>query len=49
MTFGKMTRKEAMKAIEKFPTAARGEDAGKPEAQRLLEGLKNLDEKILPG
>jgi hypothetical protein len=47
--FGKMSRKDALKAIEKFPAAARGEDADKAEAQRLLDGLKNLDEKILPG
>ncbi|MEP6507599.1 MAG: DUF4157 domain-containing protein [Gemmatimonadales bacterium] len=47
--FGKMTRKEALKAIEKFPAAALGTDAEKAEAQRLLEGLKSLDEQILPG
>jgi hypothetical protein len=47
--FGKMTRKEALKAIDKFPAAAQGTDADKAEAQRLLEGLKNLDTTVLPG
>lgn len=41
--FGTMTRKEALKAIDKFPAAALGTDADKAEAQRLLNGLKNLD------
>ena len=46
--FGKMTRKEALKAIDKFLVAAQGTDVDKAEAKRLLEGLRNLDEKVLP-
>jgi hypothetical protein len=47
--FGKMTRKQALKAIEDFPRVARGAAADVAEAQRLLDGLKTLDEKVLPG
>ncbi len=47
--FGKMTRKQALKAIADFPKVAKGTDGDIAEAQRLLDGLKNLDEKILPG
>lgn len=46
--FGKMTRKEALKAIDKFPSAAQGTDDDKKEAQRVLQGLKDLDEIVLP-
>jgi Domain of unknown function (DUF4157) len=41
--FGTMTRKEALKAIADFPKVAKGEPADQTEAQRLLDGLKNLD------
>ena len=47
--FTKMTRKQALKAIADFPTVAKGAAADITEAKRLLDGLKNLDEKILPG
>jgi Domain of unknown function (DUF4157) len=47
--FGKMSRKEALKAIANFPTEAKGNAADQSETQRLLDALKNLDEKVLPG
>jgi hypothetical protein len=46
--FGKMSRKEALRAIANFPSTAKGGATEKAEAQRLLDGLKNLDEKVLP-
>ena len=44
--FAKMSRKDALKAIASFPGAAKGSAADQAEAQRLLAGLKNLDEKL---
>lgn len=46
--FGKLSRKEALKAIAKFPSEAKGSAADQAEALKLLEALKNLDEKMLP-
>lgn len=42
--FGKMSRKDARKAIADFPVVAKGNAADKAETQRLLDALGNLDE-----
>jgi len=46
--FGTMSRKDALKAIANFPSQAQGTADEQAEAQRLLDALKNLDEKVLP-
>ena len=46
--FGKMSRKDALKAIADFPSVAKGDAADIAEAQRLLDALGKLDEKVLP-
>ncbi len=47
--YGKLSRKDALTAIANFSSVAKGDAKDKPEAERLLIGLQNLDTAIISG
>ena len=45
--YGRMSRKDALKALANFASVAKGSQADQADAQKLLDALKNLDPTIM--